>query len=109
VTPLALVVHPAAEAEFEAIRTWYGAVNLSAALRFVEQLQGAFNAVCAHPRRCALWRGKLGRLGVRRYVMRRFPYVLPYIVQEEAVFVLAIAHTKRRPDYWRNRLPLGSL
>ena len=42
--------------------------------------------------------------GVKRLLLRRFPYAV--IVHERAaeVIVIAFAHTARRPDYWRDRL-----
>jgi toxin ParE1/3/4 len=39
----------------------------------------------------------------RHYVVQRFPYVVYYIELEEAIWVMAIAHGKRRPGYWRRR------
>ena len=42
--------------------------------------------------------------GVRRCRLRRFPYGLVYHVAEEGILILAVAHTHRRPDYWRDRL-----
>jgi plasmid stabilization system protein ParE len=41
--------------------------------------------------------------GVRRAVMRRFPYGVFYLV-EEAVVVLAIEHQARDPEHWKQRL-----
>jgi toxin ParE1/3/4 len=43
-------------------------------------------------------------LGVRRFVMSRFPFALPYLVIEEQVVVLAVAHLRRRPGYWLRRI-----
>jgi hypothetical protein len=36
--------------------------------------------------------------------MARFPFALPYLVLEELVVVLAIAHVRRRPGYWLKRV-----
>jgi len=41
---------------------------------------------------------------VRRCRLRRFPYGLIYHADETGVLVVAVAHTHRRPDYWRDRL-----
>ena len=41
---------------------------------------------------------------VRRCRLRRFPYGLIYHVDESGVLVVAVAHTHRRPEYWRERL-----
>jgi plasmid stabilization system protein ParE len=42
--------------------------------------------------------------GVRRGVMRRFPYAVFYLVEGEAVVVLAIEHQARDPEHWKQRL-----
>jgi toxin ParE1/3/4 len=39
----------------------------------------------------------------RYWVVRRFPYVIYYADLEGAVWVVAIAHGRRRPDYWKRR------
>jgi plasmid stabilization system protein ParE len=41
--------------------------------------------------------------GARKLQMGRFPYGLIYRVEAERVLVLAVAHSRRRPGYWRNR------
>jgi plasmid stabilization system protein ParE len=41
---------------------------------------------------------------VRRCRLRRFPYGLIYHADEAGVLVVAVAHTHRRPGYWRDRL-----
>jgi len=48
--------------------------------------------------------GVAGTRGVKRLLLRRFPYAV--IVRESApeVVVIAFAHTSRRPGYWRGRL-----
>lgn len=37
---------------------------------------------------------------VRRYVMNRFSYTLRYVVRGEVIWILAVSHQHRRPDYW---------
>jgi plasmid stabilization system protein ParE len=39
----------------------------------------------------------------RRRLVRRFPYLVFYVVASDHVRVVAIAHAKRRPGYWRDR------
>jgi toxin ParE1/3/4 len=47
---------------------------------------------------------RLWRHGTRRHLGRRFPYALIYVERLTHLSVLAVAHYKRRPDYWRERL-----
>ena len=40
---------------------------------------------------------------VRRLLLKRFPFALIYEAREMEICILAIAHTSRRPGYWRGR------
>ena len=40
---------------------------------------------------------------VRRVLVRRFPYNVIYRHEANRIFILAVAHQRRRPGYWRNR------
>jgi toxin ParE1/3/4 len=39
----------------------------------------------------------------RHCVARRFPYLVFYRELEQLVWIVAVAHGKRRPDYWSRR------
>ncbi|MHB1117024.1 type II toxin-antitoxin system RelE/ParE family toxin [Sideroxydans sp.] len=41
---------------------------------------------------------------VRRFVMPRFPYTLRYTLRSEEVWILAVSHQHRHPDYWVERV-----
>lgn len=40
----------------------------------------------------------------RRFLVRRFPYSVVYLIQPDHLWIIAVAHHKRRPRYWENRL-----
>lgn len=44
------------------------------------------------------------RPGVRRRILRRFPYSILYTLDNDVVLVIAVAHQRRRPGYWRRRV-----
>ena len=48
--------------------------------------------------------GALGARGVKRLVLKRFPYDIVAREFSEEIIAVAIAHQSRRPGYWRNRL-----
>ena len=39
----------------------------------------------------------------RRVPVRRFPYQVVYHVSDKEIAIVAVAHTKRRPGYWKDR------
>ncbi|MBI3399604.1 MAG: type II toxin-antitoxin system RelE/ParE family toxin [Deltaproteobacteria bacterium] len=44
------------------------------------------------------------RNGARCCLLHRFPYAVHYVELEDTLWVVAVAHTSRKPYYWRNRL-----
>jgi plasmid stabilization system protein ParE len=59
--------------------------------------------------RCILWSAdhpELYRLRARsnrRVNLRGFRYYIPYIVREDTLWILAVAHASRKPRYWISR------
>lgn len=43
-------------------------------------------------------------LEIRVFRFRVFPYSLIISVEPDALLVLAVAHARRRPGYWRDRI-----
>ena len=40
----------------------------------------------------------------RQMTVHGFPYRVVYRIREHDLYVVAIAHTSRRPDYWKHRV-----
>ena len=41
--------------------------------------------------------------GARRILLQHFPYFVVYRERSEDIHVIAVAHTSRKPGYWRHR------
>ena len=41
---------------------------------------------------------------LRRALLLRFPYSLIYSEEAGSILIVAVAHQRRRPDYWRERI-----
>lgn len=41
---------------------------------------------------------------VRQLLLSKFPYSIIYYVHEESIIIAAVAHHKRKPNYWRDRV-----
>jgi plasmid stabilization system protein ParE len=91
--------HPEALADAEEARNWYFERSPMAARGFVLALDQAINAIMDAPER---W--PKHHFGCRRYVFpNQYPYTLIYRITGVAVEVVAVAHQKRRPYYWKHR------
>ena len=42
---------------------------------------------------------------IRSAKVAKFPYRIVYVIVASNIDVVAVAHAKRRPGYWRTRLP----
>jgi plasmid stabilization system protein ParE len=62
-------------------------------------LQRTLDTVIRHPHL-----GSPYAAATRRAFLRRFPYSLVYQVLSDRVLVVALAHHKRRPAYWSDRV-----
>jgi len=72
--------------------------NAELGLAFIAEFERPLGVLCAHPRLGAVWRGT-----TRRFPVRRFPYSIIYQVKPEEVRVIALAHQRLSPGYWRGR------
>jgi plasmid stabilization system protein ParE len=94
-----LSVHPAAIEEAESAAHWYRERSAVAAARFVDELNQIFDKILDAPQRWprgSAWH-PLGEASV-------FSVLVIYRESEGAVLILAVAHGRRRPGYWKNRL-----
>ena len=94
-----LVIVPAALDELTEAAAFYssrGGVELARAL--VAEFERATTLLLSSPNLGAAWRN-----GRRRYRLRRFPFWLIYDLVPNELRVIALAHQRRRPEYWRGR------
>jgi toxin ParE1/3/4 len=70
----------------------------------LEQVVDGFFQIIKHPRRCPRY-ATLRHREVRRLLLDRFPYAIVYEMIDNRPVVLAVAHSARRPGYWRKRRP----
>lgn len=91
-------VHPDAVRDVEDGIAFYSRRSLIAAERFLTEVEQAVDLVAEAPGRWPLFRA-----GTRRFVMAAFPYSIIYREMRNEIQVLAVAHAKRRPQYWRDR------
>ncbi len=95
----AVEFHEAALAEAQAAYDWYATRNPLAAETFMEELDHAIEQIGMFPNA-----GPSHLSGTRRYVMRRFPFTVIYRDREATIEVVAIAHGRRKPGYWKERI-----
>ena len=88
-----------AQQELDEAIAWYAAQAPGLGEIFLAEMRTTLTLIARHP---LAWH-KLSR-ETRRCRLRRFPYSIVFCPTGEEVLVIAIAHQRRRPDYWRGRL-----
>ncbi len=96
-----VIFHRLAIQEYLSARRWYAARSIRLAQAFQTAVDEAVQQIASMP-----------NLGTRynadhRWVrLRRFPYLLYYTaVSDDRIVIMAVAHSRRRPGYWRRRRP----
>ena len=94
-------VHFVAEArlEFLAEVAYYQNIQTNLGLDFSAAVEAAAARICAFP-----LSGSPAVAGTRRVLLYSFPFALFYLYDGSSVFVLAVAHTSRKPNYWASRV-----
>lgn len=67
---------------------------------FLQDVDHAFETIASSPEV-----GTPFEAGTRRLLLRRFPYSVVYLFENDPLLVIAVAHQRRRPGYWKTRFP----
>jgi plasmid stabilization system protein ParE len=92
-------LHPEAQREIEETYVWYSRRSLDTAIGFLTEIDHALDVVVKNPNR---WPEYLYK--THRYLVADFPFSIVYLDDPDAVKIIAVAHHKRRPGYWKGRL-----
>ncbi|MDD5240681.1 MAG: type II toxin-antitoxin system RelE/ParE family toxin [Sulfuricella sp.] len=94
-----MFVHPGALADLNDAAAFYTErANNELGISLISEFERALGMLSGNPELGAVWRGSL-----RRFPLRRFPYSLVYQVKLQELRVIALAHQRRRPGYWKDR------
>jgi plasmid stabilization system protein ParE len=99
VTEYRLVAEPRADLDVAAAYQWYESERPGLGRQFLDQLEAAYDRIAQDP---------VGyqdlESGIRRVLLRRFPYAVYFAVESDVVVVLAVLHVSRNPAEWQRRL-----
>ena len=90
---------PEADEEFREASRYYENEAPGIGLAFIAEVHRVISVVTTHPRAAKKVRGT-----VRSKVLYHFPYSLLYSIESDLILIVAVAHHKKRPTYWRRRL-----
>ena len=93
-----VIIHREAELELIQAVAYYEQQAIDLGLDLETEVRRALADIQETPTR---WPKR--KQDTRRRLLRRFPYAVHYIDLAEAIWVVAFAHTSRKPYYWLDR------
>ena len=93
-----IVFAPEAKAEFDEGERFYARQLPDLGTQFRVEVRAALGRLRSWP-----LAAPVERSGIRRLVLNRFPYKLLYSVEADHIYILAVAHLHRAPEYWIER------
>lgn len=91
--------HPDAEAEFLESVGFYESKVKGLGQAFIDEFESTINLVCGAPQQHIIE----CEPDIRRAPLQRFPFTVIYREKFSSVQILAIAHDRRRPQFWLSR------
>ncbi len=95
---MTFLFHPEAEAEFNQAIDYYQEIDPGLGFDFAIEVYPTIQRSVAFPNAWPVIDGE-----IRRSLVRRFPFGILYSVENEGIFVIAVMHLHREPEYWKNR------
>jgi len=90
--------HPGAAEEIVETTAYYEGEVPGLGDRFIAEVEQIVEVLCDQPNI-----GQSVGEELRRIILARFPYSLIYSIESERIWVIAVAHHRRRPGYWQER------
>ncbi len=93
-----VLIADAAEKEYADSLKWYAERSRRAAAGFEAEFERALSSIAAHPEWYPVCDDRH-----RFFLLKRYPYQIIYrSISSHRLLIVAVAHTSRRPGYWRN-------
>ena len=96
---LAVEFHPDAQEDLYWAMDWYNAERAGLGNVFVAAVERTAQMAANAP----LLGSFVGK-ELRRVLVPAFPFAIVYAVEPQTLWIIAVAHFRRRPTYWRDRL-----
>lgn len=94
-----LVIRPEAEDDLKEAFSWYENKRNGLGYDFLLQVEAGLRFIEKNPK---VFQEEYK--GTRKYLIKRFPYKIIYLVKKEKIIVLAITHGKRSPNLIKERV-----
>lgn len=94
-----VIVLPEAEDDLKEAFFWYEDKRAGLGYDFLLQVDAGINFINRNPEVHPIEYKR-----TRKHIIRRFPYKIIYLIEEEKIIILAVIHGKRRPGLIKKRI-----
>jgi len=95
---MSFVFHPEAETEFNEAIDYYEKIELGLGYDFAIEVYNTIQRSVSFPKAWSVIEGD-----IRRSLVKRFPYGVLYSEENDEIYIIAVMHLNRLPDYWKHR------
>lgn len=90
---------PEADEEFREAARYYESEAAGVGLSFIAAVHKGVDEIVRFP-----LAAQTQKAGIRKKVLRHFSYNIFYAIEADIIVIVAVAHQRKRPNYWRARL-----
>ena len=94
-----VLFHPDAELVLNAAIDYYVAIEIGLGYDFSLEIISAIGRVIDFPKAWLIIEGD-----IRRALVKRFPYGILYAEDQGLIYIIAVMHLHRDPEYWKHRI-----
>lgn len=94
-----VIFHPEAHAEMIEHARYYEAKSEGLGPAFLTAVEETTKRIEQSPKAAPI-----DRAGIRKRLVLGFPFTVLYTEQTDRIYIAAVMHQHRRPDYWRKRV-----
>jgi toxin ParE1/3/4 len=89
-----------AKADARSAARWYDKASRGLGGKFFAAVASTLDSIENEPLRFPIVEKCPENREIRRCILHRFPYSIIYELRDDEIIVIAVAHAKRRPQYW---------
>lgn len=93
-----IIFHPDVTTEIKSSYQWYQNQAEGLGDDFISELESACQTITEFPDTWPKF-----KIDFRRFLLSKFPFSIIYRLNNNIIFVVAVMHNNRKPDYWKTR------
>jgi hypothetical protein len=90
---------PEADQEMVEAARYYQSLSSGLGEDSLTEVEHAVQSIASSPQTWPVLEGDL-----RRRLIKRFPFGILYMIEPDKILIIAVAHLRKKPGYWKKRI-----